>query len=119
MSVWPLLRSGAKVQMPVRRRTGRKYSEVEFWGGGKQSYEKEREAPQEWILHYRGLREDELSALLAFCDEQARQESYFSFEDPVNGQVVSDCRVIPGSVEVSLTDRTGGEAIVGIRSVKV
>ena len=118
MVMWPHLKSGATAQLPVSQATGRNYTEVEFWGGGRQAYQQESSPQREWLLHYRGLSEDEVTVFLTFCEEHAQSQSYFVFEDPMNGQTAEHCLVIPGTFVARMSNSAVGEVRVGIRSVK-
>lgn len=99
MEEFPVLRSGALVQYPVRRGQGTVHMNVEFWGGGGQSYVRKKANALTWMLKYVGLSEEEVAYLLEFCEKHEESGMLFSFRDPIEGTLYDHCRVEPDSIE--------------------
>ncbi len=74
------------------------HTDVHFWGGGGQMYQRRKSPPLSWGIEFAGLSEDEASLLVGFCERHIAENTLFSFCDPVTGAMHDRCAVIPDSM---------------------
>ncbi len=90
--VFPQLKTGAIAQYPVTRELNRPTSAMRFLDMGRQVYADATGALRRWQLRLSHLDESEAARLTEFFTEMRGSLGRFDFEDPMTGEVVTNCR---------------------------
>ena len=102
MANFPLLSSGSAAQYPFRRSIKRNVMRISFVDGTDQRCATSREL-HEWTLPLALLREQELSNLLAFFEQQEGETGTYSFTDPATGIEYPYCSFAISDVDLTVS----------------
>lgn len=112
---FPILSTGAITQYPSQRRTGYGNTVLRFVDGSEQRWREQGSRVHRWVLRFSLLDETEAATLARFFDAQAGRAGHFSFQDPWDGTIYSDCSFEQDSLPVDFTGEGRAAAVVTIR----
>jgi hypothetical protein len=115
MANFPALKSGAVAQYGSDR--GRRFSTnaFRFLDGGEQRFANYGAALRRWTIRLTLLDEGELETLLVFFESQAGRAGVFSFTDPWDGAVYSNCSFDQDSLVPEFQGESRGVTQVVVR----
>jgi phage-related protein len=106
MASFPLLKTGVEAQYPLATQTQFTTAVVQFMDGSEQRFPGYAAPLRRWTVSLSLLDEAELNATLLFFRTQRGVNGMFSFTDPTDGTVYSDCSFVSDSMQTSM-DTTG------------
>jgi len=115
MATFPVLKTGAVAQYPLERTIRFKTQTVKFLDGSQQSYRLYKKSLRRWLVSLNSLDEQELSAVIAFVEQQG--SAAFSFADPVTGESAAKCVIGGDSFDSGLTSEMKGHATLSIEEI--
>jgi hypothetical protein len=118
MNSFPKLKSGAIIQWPAVREIHYSTEVLEFLDGSEQRYRHFSHFIRRWIVQLDELDEEDLTTMEAFYAQEQGQFGTFSFTDPWDGTVYSECQFDHPEVSADYRSILGGSARLIIREVK-
>ncbi len=114
MALFPILKTSAVAQYPAERQVRFRTHVVEFIDGTEQRF-REYSAPLgRWVIRLHQLTATEYQAVLSFFDD-AGPASPFSFTDPWDGTVHTNCTIEDSELTVELRDEFNTRTQLTIR----
>ena len=118
MSDFPTLKTGAITQYPSERLTGYSTTVLRFVDGSEQRWREQPSLTRRWVLRLASLDESEAAALAQFFDAQAGRAGHFSFQDPWDASLYTDCSFEQDSLPLDVAGEGRSAAVVTIRENK-
>ena len=116
MNSFPKLKSGAIMQWPAARGIHFSTEVLEFSDGSEQRFRNFSNLIRRWIVQLHDLDEEDLTTMEAFYAQG--QFGTFSFTDPWDGKVYSECQFDQHEMSAEYRSVLGGSAKLIIREVK-
>jgi len=105
MASFPLLKTGVEAQYPLVSQTQFATDVVQFIDGSEQRFPRYAAPLRRWTVSLNLLDEAELNATLLFFRTQRGISGTFSFTDPADGTVYSNCSLVSDSIQTSMDAR--------------
>ncbi|MBM3734873.1 MAG: hypothetical protein FJW39_03730 [Acidobacteria bacterium] len=115
MSAFPLLKTGAACQYPAPRALKFSTEVIRFLDGGTQRFRGYASAGRRWVIRLDLLTEPELATMEEFFAGQQGRLGSFSFTDPRDGTVHTNCSFDSDIASFSLDDVQSGATELAIR----
>jgi hypothetical protein len=115
MSDFPQLKTGAVMQYPASKTVRYAARVVRFLDGAEQRYREYGTAMRRWAVRLDLLDEEELSRLQQFFTEVQGQAGEFSFQDPWDGTVYSNCSLENDELTIELAGEMRGSTLLVVR----
>ena len=113
MSTFPILKTGAVIQVPASRTLRFATEVVQFIDGSEQRFRGYAQPYRRWILTFDTLDEDELQNIRTFVQQVNGAADLFSFTDPWDGAVYATCSIEDATVTDSLKGpMQGGTSLI-------
>jgi hypothetical protein len=103
MSTFPVLKTGAVIQVPTSRTMQFATDVVQFMDGTEQRYCEYALPYHSWIVKFNALDDGELQNIRAFVQQMNGAAGLFSFTDPWDETVYPTCSLQGDTVTDSLT----------------
>jgi hypothetical protein len=116
MDTFPQLRTGAVLQYPSLKRVEYSTRVMTFIDGTEQRFREHTKTLQSWIVRLDKLTEDEIANVQGFVRKQFAGNSTFSFTDPWDDVVHSDCTLVGDEFEFAFDLEGRGSLSLVIRS---
>ncbi len=113
MSAFPKLKTGAVAQYPVGKVRSHATDVFRFLDGKEQRCRQVGASQRRWVVELELLDDTELAEVGDFFQSQQGRFGSFTFEDPWDGTVHTDCSFEDDELELELS----GEARGGVRLV--
>jgi hypothetical protein len=107
MSTFPLLKTGAVAQYPASRTAGYATETYRFLDGSEQRFPQRGAAATRWAIRLELLDDTEMAAIYDFFQSQQGRFGAFTFVDPWDGSVHTNCSFEADELAVKLD----GEAL--------
>lgn len=91
MTAFPRLKTGAVMQYPAKRTLYQATAGVQFLDGQEQRYREHARTLRRWVIRLDLLEEDEAEQVREFFQEVQGRAGTFSFEDPWDNAIYSNC----------------------------
>ncbi len=91
MTEFPLLKTRAAVQYPLRESVDFSTRVLRFLGGGEQRFRQRRTGRRQWLIRLELLDEWEAARVLEFFEAQQGRAGEFAFTDPSDGKRYENC----------------------------
>lgn len=108
MATFPLLKTKAVTQYPASKTVQFRNQAVRFVDGTEQRYRDAASALHLWVIRLTALDESEMAAVESFFTLNQGQSGSFSFTDPWDGTVHSNCSVQSGELTLESTAELQG-----------
>jgi hypothetical protein len=118
MSTFPVLKTGAVIQMPASRTIQFATDVVQFIDGSEQRFRSYAQAYHRWIVKFDLLDDAELRNIRAFVQQVNGAAGLFSFTDPWDGTVYATCSLEDDTITDSVTGPMQSAARLTIRENK-
>jgi len=115
MSTFPVLKTGAVIQVPTSRTMQFATDVVQFVDGSEQRFRSYAQPYHRWIVKFDALDEAELRNIRAFVQQVNGAAGLFSFTDPWDGTVYPTCTLEGDTTTDSLTGAMQGGTSLSIR----
>jgi hypothetical protein len=115
MSAFPVLKTGAVAQYPSRKGTDYATAVVRFVDGSEQRSRSYASAISMWVIRLDLVDEGELAAVDEFFQEQQGRSGTFTFTDPWDGSVHTNCSLATDELKIALEGPGKGRAQIIIR----
>src|SRR5437660_674934 len=114
MSAFPILKTGAVIQVPASRTIQFATDVVQFIDGSEQRFRSYAQPYHRWSVKFDALDETELQNIRAFVQRVNGAAGLFSFKDPWDGTVYAKCSLEGDAVTDSVTSpmHTGTSLII-------
>jgi hypothetical protein len=116
MAAFPKLKTGAVAQYPAARSLAYATDVHRFLDGTEQKYRVRGAPARRWGIRLELLDDTELAAIEEFFVAQQGRYGSFSFEDPWDSTLYSDCSFEQDEVAIELTGERRGRLRLVIRS---
>jgi hypothetical protein len=117
MASFPTLKTGAVAQYPATRHFRFRNQVVRFLDGTHQRYRDSAGPLHEWEIRLSALDENEISALEQFLELNQGCFGSFTFTDPWDGTVYSNCSLATDELEfISLEEMQGKTSLTVIEN---
>ena len=93
MSTFPVLKTGAVLQVPTSRTFEFSTHVVNFVDGSEQRFRSYSQSYRRWIVKFDFLDDTELRNIREFVERQNGAAGVFSFTDPWDGTVYATCSI--------------------------
>ena len=93
MSTFPVLKTGAVIQVPASRAIQFATDVVQFLDGSEQRYRSYAQPYHRWIVKFDFLDETELQNIRTFVQQVNGAAGLFSFADPWDGTIYAKCSI--------------------------
>jgi hypothetical protein len=103
MSTFPVLKTGAVIQVPASRAIQFLTDVVQFLDGSEQRFRSYAQPYHRWSVKFDALDETELQNIRAFVQQANGAAGLFSFTDPWDGTVYAKCSIEGDAVADSIT----------------
>jgi hypothetical protein len=113
---FPLLKSGARAQYPLDFGVRFATQAVRFLDGSQQRFRLYGAGLRRWTLKLDLLDEQELSAVIAFAEQQG--SAPFAFTDPITGAVASNCVIFGEQLGVTMKAEMSGQTTIVIEEIQ-
>ena len=113
MAAFPILKTGAVAQYPLRRIVTYATEVVQFVDGSEQRFRQYKAGLRKWVIRLDALDETEAAEIALFF-EANDANTRFGFTDPADGKTYSNCSIDQDDFELSLDTamRAGVELII-------
>src|SRR5438105_3414962 len=118
MNTFPVLKTGAIMQMPSSRAIQFATDVVQFVDGSEQRFRSYAQPYHRWVVRFDVLDEAELQDIRAFVQRMDGAAGLFSFTDPWDGTVYTKCSLEGGATVDSLMGPTQNGTTLLIRENK-
>ncbi len=108
MSAFPKLKTGAITQYPAGRTRSYATDVFRFLDGTEQRCRQRSRGSRRWVIGLELLDDTELAELADFFQSQQGRFGGFSFEDPWDGTVYTNCSFEDDVLELELTGEARG-----------
>lgn len=115
MANFPVLKTGVIAQYPLERTTSYSNAVYRFVDGGEQRIPRRGASLRRWKIDLRLLDESELTALNDFFEVQGGRAGTFSFADPWDGTVHTNCRFDSDAAVFRAAGVSRGETALVVR----
>lgn len=115
MATFPVLRTGAVAQFPLKRNVRFKTDVVRFLDGSKQRFPLAGAGLRRWVIRLELLDHQELETVIAFVEQQ--ESSPFAFVDPLTGTSAPNCLLAGETFEASVSGEVTGLATLEIEEI--
>lgn len=115
MSSFPTLKTGAVIQYPAIREMRRKTTVLRFLDGAEQRYRESGSSVHRWLIRLDRLDEEELAAIERLFQEAGGRAGTFSFRDPWDGRVYTECSFDDDEFTGARRGEGQGETVVTVR----
>jgi hypothetical protein len=115
MPSFPILKTGAAAQYPLRRSVHFTTQAVRFLDGSTQRYPLSGAGLRSWTVKLDLLDDRELTAVIDFVEQQG--SGAFSFVDPVTGETVGKCIVAGETFDSVVESEMTGQTRVVIQEI--
>ena len=112
---FPTLKTGAAAQYPLDYGVRFSTQAVRFMDGSQQRFRLYGTGLRRWTLKLELLDEQELSAVIAFVEQQG--SAPFAFTDPATGTVVAACVIAGQRLDVTMKSEMSGQTTVTIEEL--
>jgi hypothetical protein len=119
VAAFPALKTGAIGQYPLERMTAFSTAIFRFLDGGEQRLPRYANRLRWWKIDLSLLDESELTALSDFFVAQGGRSGTFSFTDPWDGTVYSNCSFDADQAVFSFTAAARGETSVTVKENRI
>jgi hypothetical protein len=118
MATFPKLKTNAIAQYPVARRAQFQNQTVRFVDGSEQRYRDSGGARLQWDIQLSELDEGELAAIEEFFLASQGAFGSFTFTDPWDGQVYTNCSVAADELALAtVAEMRGSTKLTVVRNV--
>jgi hypothetical protein len=114
MTTFPLLKTKAVAQYPATKTVQFRNQALRFIDGTEQRYRDAASALHSWVIQLNALDESEIAAVENFFSQNQGQFGSFSFTDPWDGTVYSDCSVQSGDLTLESDGESRGRTSLTI-----
>lgn len=104
MATFPTLKSGAAVQYPAGRTLEYRNQTMRFVDGNEQRYRDAAGPLRRWTIRLNALDATETAAIRAFFSTSQGRFANFTFTDPWDGSVHSNCSLASDSLSLLVND---------------
>lgn len=115
MASFPALKTGAVAQYPLGYGLSFSTQAVRFMDGSQQKFRLYGNGLRRWTLKLSLLGEDELSAVIAFVEQQG--STPFAFTDPATGSVASNCVISGQQFDAAMSGEMRGHTTIVIEEI--
>lgn len=115
---FPKLKTGALTQYPVFRELSWPAETIQFLDMGRQLYMDGSGSLRRWQLNLSRLDESEMAEVIEFFTAMRGSLGRFDFEDPMTGEVVSNCRFDDDELSVSAVDEFDGRTVLTVTETR-
>ena len=115
MITFPTLKSGAVAQYPAQRSVSRATWIGRFIDGSEQRFRNEASPLHRWVVNLSLLTEGEVVAVREFVDNVSGRFETFTFTDPWDGRVYSNCSLESDTNTIQWFGENNGRASLTIR----
>jgi phage-related protein len=115
MATFPTLKTGAVAQYPLAIATRYQTQAVKFLDGSQQRYRIIGTGLRTWTIALKLLDDQELSALIAFVEQQGG--AVFSFTDPLTGVAAPQCVISGDKFDATVSGEMMAQATLVIEEV--
>lgn len=116
---FPLLKTGASAQYPLRCEVRYKNEVHRFVDGSEQRYRDFPAPLREWVVDLSLLDERELAALAEFVEESRGQYGEFHYTDPVTGVEYANCSLAGDDGESRFDGELRGRTRLVVRQNRI
>jgi uncharacterized protein (TIGR02217 family) len=114
MSNFPTLKTGATLQYPAQRASEFSTDVVRFVDGSEQRFRSYATSLRRWVIQLNLLDETELHMLREFFRTQSGAAESFSFTDPWDGTVFSNCSLDGDEMAEELSSAEQGKTTLTV-----
>ena len=115
MAAFPVLKTGAVAQYPLGFGVRFATQAVRFLDGSQQKYRLTGTGLRRWTVNLDRLDEQELSAVIAFVEQQG--SAVFAFTDPFSGTNVQNCVLSGEQFDATMEREMSGRTTVVIEEI--
>jgi hypothetical protein len=115
MATFPVLKTGAVAQYPLDFGVRFSTQSVRFMDGSQQKFRLYGAGLRRWTLRLDRLDEQELSAVIAFVEQQG--SAVFAFTDPLTGATAATCMISGQQFDASMNDELSGQTTIAIEEI--
>ncbi len=112
---FPRLKTGAVAQYPASRTTGYATQTFEFLDGTRQRFPQRGSAATRWVVKLDLLDDTEMAQIRTFFQSQQGRFGTFTFVDPWDGSIHSDCSFEADELTLALDGEARGRLQVVIK----
>jgi hypothetical protein len=115
VATFPTLKTGAVAQYPLSYGTRFSTQAVRFMDGSQQLFRLIGNPLRHWSIKLDKLDDEELSALIAFVEQQG--SATFAFTDPATGAQAATCVISGRQFDAVMKGEMSGHAAIGIEEI--